>query len=275
MEKIKVSAEFFPTATPEGADKLAQVRQELKNVAHWEYFSVTYGAGGSTRERTMHTVQRILNEGHTVMPHLTCVTATRGELEALLREYQTLGVNHLMALRGDMPSGAYEAGDLNDARDLVRLTREVWGEKAKIYVAAYPEFHPRAKSPQADIEFLVEKFKAGADEAVTQLFFNPDAYLRFRDDVAKYGVNQPIVPGIMPITNYTQIARFTDGCGAEIPRWLRKRLENASPESLPEYGADAVAQLCARLIQEGVRNFHFYSMNKSEPILAILKRLGQ
>lgn len=274
--RVALSCEFFPTATQEGAAKLDAVRQEL-SVLDWDYFSVTYGAGGSTRERTLQTVQRILDEKHCpVMPHLTCVAASRQDIGELLDHYKALGINRLMALRGDMPSGMYQVGDLLDAKDLVRFTRERWGKEAHIAVAAYPEAHPRARSPQADLAFFVDKVRAGADEAVTQYFFNADAYLRFRDEALKAGVEIPIVPGIMPITNYTQLSRFSDACGAEIPRWIRKRLETMQ-DNLPalcDFGADVVAKLCERLIAEGVPSIHFYSMNRADSILAIAHRLG-
>ena len=273
---IRLSCEFFPTVTQEGADKLALVRKELSCLP-WEYFSVTYGAGGSTRERSLQTVQRILDEKQQpVMPHLTCVASNRDDIGELLDHYKALGINRLMALRGDIPSGMYQAGDLHDAKDLVAFTRERWGKNAHIAVAAYPESHPRTRSPQADLAFFVEKVRAGANEAVTQYFFNADAYLRFRDEAHKAGVDIPIVPGIMPITNYTQLSRFSDSCGAEIPRWLRKRLETMQDDlpTLMDFGADVVAHLCERLVKEGVPAIHFYSMNRSDAILNIAKRLN-
>lgn len=275
MKRPLLSVEFFPTITEEGALKLDAVRESL-SVLPWEYHSVTYGAGGSTRERTMQTVQRICQEHKVVMPHLTCIAAQREDLSALLREYATLGIHHLMALRGDMPSGMYQVGDMEDVRDLIRLTREIWGEQAEIYVAAYPEIHPRAKSPEADLHFFCEKMRAGANHAVTQYFFNADSFFRFRDEVSAQGIEGRLIPGIMPISNYTQLARFSDACGADIPRWLRKRLEQYQDDlpSLIDFGVDVIAQLCQRLIQEEVQALHFYSMNRADIILAIAKRLN-
>lgn len=280
MEKrppVRVSCEFFPTATPQGAENLAQVRRDLA-VLHCEYYSVTYGAGGSTQDRTLQLVQRICEEKNAppVMPHLTCVSATRAMLEELLDIYQNLGITRLMALRGDMPAGSYYQGELQDAAELVQLVREKWGERAHIAIAAYPEKHPRAKTPADDLAHFKRKCEAGANEAVTQYFFNPDAFLRFRDEAAASGITVPIVPGIMPITNYVQLARFSDACGAELPRWIRKRLEalQHDQQALLDFGLDVVSGLCARLIQEGVPALHFYSMNRSEALLNLGRRLG-
>lgn len=276
VNKIPLSCEFFPTATPAGAEKLAAVRRELAFL-HFEYYSVTYGAGGSTRDRTMNLVTRICKESHVpVMPHLTCVASTKAEIQTLLEAYRNLGIKRLMALRGDMPSGAFENADLSTACDLVRFVREYWGDNTHIYVAAYPEIHPRARTPQHDMKVLKEKVLAGATDAVTQYFFNLDAYLRFRDEAVAQGVHIPLVPGIMPITNFIQLTRFSDACGAEIPRWLRKRLE-AFQDNLPalrDFGADVVADLCERLIAEKVPALHFYSMNRADTIIEIVKRLG-
>ncbi|UJF24512.1 methylenetetrahydrofolate reductase [NAD(P)H] [Suttonella sp. R2A3] len=273
---VRVSCEFFPTSTDEGAEKLDGVRQAL-SVLDCEYFSVTYGAGGSTRERTLQTVRRILDEQSTkVMPHLTCVAAKRSNIESILDIYQEWGVTQLMALRGDMPSGMYQAGDLHNARELVSLVRERWGETAKIYVAAYPEIHPRSKTPEDDLRHFKDKVDAGANEAVTQYFYNVDAFLRFRDDATRIGVDIPIVPGVMPITNYKQLARFSDMCGAQIPRWIRKRLEayQDNKQDLRAFGAEVVATMCARLIDEGVDALHFYSMNREDAVLAVAQELG-
>lgn len=273
---IPISCEFFPTTTPQGAEKLAVVREAL-SVLNCEYYSVTYGAGGSTRDRTFSLVERIQQENNQpAMPHLTCVAAKKADLRALLDEYQQIGINRLMALRGDMPSGMYQAGDLNDARELVAFVRQLWGAEAQILVAAYPETHPRSKTPAMDLQHFKEKIDAGADEAVTQYFFNVDAYLRFRDEAAKIGVQAPIVPGIMPITNYLQLARFSDACGAEIPRWIRKRLEALQDDmdGLKAFGADVVATMCQRLIDEQAPSLHFYSMNRSDSMLAIARRLN-
>ncbi|SUO96574.1 methylenetetrahydrofolate reductase [NAD(P)H] [Suttonella ornithocola] len=273
---VRVSCEFFPTATEIGGEKLAQVRDEL-SVFQCEYYSVTYGAGGSTQARTMQLVKRICEENERpVMPHLTCVSATQAMLEELLDDYYALGIRHLMALRGDMPAGSYYMGELADAADLVRLVRSRWGEQATIVVAAYPEKHPRAKTPYQDLQQFKRKCDAGANEAVTQYFFNADAYFRFRDEVAAIGVTLPIVPGIMPITNYAQLARFSDACGAEIPRWIRKRLEayQNDVQSLCDFGEEVVAVLCQRLIEQEAPGLHFYSMNRSDAMLGIGRRLG-
>lgn len=275
-KSVALSCEFFPTVSEDGARKLDGVRRQLAEALPLSYCSVTYGAGGSTRERTLNTVQRMLADGQVVMPHLTCVGASREDIAGLLDHYRSLGINRLMALRGDMPSGMYQPGDWHDARDLVAYARASWGPDARIFVAAYPECHPRARSPAADVDFFCAKVKAGANEAITQYFFNGDAYLRFRDEVAARGVDITITPGIMPITNYSQLARFSDSCGAEIPRWLRKRLESLQdqPEALLDFGADVIAQLCQRLIAEGVPALHFYSMNRADVILSIADRLG-
>lgn len=273
---VRLSCEFFPVNTEEGSKTLAQVRRDLKSL-NFEYYSVTYGAGGSNRNRTMALVKQICEEkGPAVMPHLTCVASDKSLLIELLDFYYHLGIRHLMALRGDMPSGLYQSSEIQGAKDLVALVRERWGDEARIMVAAYPETHPRAHSPDAGVENFVEKCKAGANEAITQYFYNPDAYVYFREQVAKKGVRIPIVPGIMPITNYTQLARFSDGCGAEIPRWIRRRLEAYQDDlvSLRAFGADVVAHMCERLIAEGAPGLHFYSMNRSQGILAITKRLG-
>lgn len=273
---IRVSCEFFPPATEDGTAKLGEVRRGLQFL-DCEYYSVTYGAGGSTRERTLSTVKCILDEGtRPVMPHLTCVAAKKADIIDILDLYQSWGVERIMALRGDMPSGMYQAGDLLNARELVALLRERYSEDLKVYVAAYPEIHPRSKTPQADLMHFSEKVKAGANEAVTQYFYNVDAFLRFRDDAHRLGVDIPIVPGIMPITNYTQLSRFSDMCGAQIPRWIRKRLESYQNDlpALREFGADVVSELCERLINEEVPALHFYSMNRQDAITAIARNLG-
>lgn len=274
--KVTLSCEFFPVATQEGAHKLAEVREALAFMA-CEYFSVTYGAGGSTRDRTLSLVTAIQAEGKTpVMPHLTCVASRRDALGELLDIYHEMGIRRLMALRGDMPSGMYHTGDLHDATELVQFVRERWGDEAKIVVAAYPETHPRAKTPQADLLHFKGKMDAGADEAVTQYFFNADAYLRFRDEALAFGIDKPIVPGIMPITNYLQLSRFSDACGAEIPRWIRRRMEAMSDDlpSLQDFGTDVITALCERLLSEGVSKLHFYTMNRAEPVASIIRNLS-
>lgn len=276
FNKPTVSCEFFPVTTEIGAQKLAQVRASLVAYSP-EYFSVTYGAGGSTQDRTWALVKAIHEEQQVaVMPHLTCVAADKAEIVTLLDAYFALGVRRLMALRGDVPSGMYHAGELDSAIDLVELIRARWGDEAKISVAAYPEVHPRSLTPADDLRHFCDKMKAGADEAVTQYFFNADAYLRFRDEALALGVDKPIVPGIMPISNYQQLARFSDACGAELPRWLRRRLEAYGDdlEALQAFGHEVVVKLCERLLAEGVGKLHFYSMNKAEHLLAIFAELG-
>lgn len=274
--KVTLSCEFFPVATQEGAQKLSEVREAIAFM-QCEYFSVTYGAGGSTRDRTLDLVKTIQAEGKTpVMPHLTCVAASRAELGDLLDIYHQMGIRRLMALRGDMPSGVYQASDLQNARELVQFVRERWGDEAKVVVAAYPETHPRSKTPESDMRHFKEKMDAGANEAVTQYFFNVDAYLRFRDEALAWGIDKPIVPGVMPITNYLQLARFSDACGAEIPRWIRRRLE-ALREDLPavrEFGVDVITRMCERLMGEGVNKLHFYTMNRADPLIEIVRALN-
>lgn len=273
---LRLSCEFFPAATKIGEKKLAEVRQAL-SFLNCEYYSVTYGAGGATRDQTIALVKTLCREAErAVMPHITCVASHKRAIASLLAQYQKLGIKHLMLLRGDMPSGIYQLGDIMSARDLVRLVRKQWGDSVHIVVAAYPETHPQAQTQQIDLVNFYEKCAAGANEAVTQYFFNGDAYLRFRDDVVKMGVSIPIVPGIMPITNYVRLARFSDNCGTEIPRWIRTRLESYQEDSasLLDFGADVVSQLCQRLVSEGVPGLHFYTMNRADALIEIAKRLG-
>jgi len=274
--KVPLSCEFFPTATPEGAEKLAAVRRELAYL-QCEYYSVTYGAGGSTRDRTMNLVARLVAEnGPPVMPHLTCVASTEAEIRALLDEYQQLGIYRLMALRGDMPSGAFENAGFSTAKHLVAYVRELWGEKARIFVAAYPEVHPRAHTPAADLLAFRDKVMAGATDAVTQYFFNVEAFLRFRDDALALGIDIPIVPGIMPISNFTQLSRFSDACGAEIPRWLRLKLQSYADDSaaIKALALDVVTEMCERLLREGAPSLHFYTLNQAGLVSTICQRLG-
>ena len=276
VSRVPLSCEFFPTATPEGAEKLAAVRRELAYL-QCEYYSVTYGAGGSTRDRTMNLVARLVAEnGPPVMPHLTCVASSEADIRSLLDDYRALGIYRLMALRGDMPSVAFENAGFTTAEQLVAYVRELWGNNARIFVAAYPEVHPRAHTPAADLRAFRDKVAAGATDAVTQYFYNVEAFLRFRDDALALGIDIPIVPGIMPISTFNQLSRFSDACGAEIPRWLRKRLETLQDDlpALCDYGADVVAGICERLIAEGVPSLHFYSMNRADLIGALCARLG-
>lgn len=276
MTERAFSFEFFPPKTHEGADKLRAVRARLAAVDP-AFFSVTFGAGGSTREGTLSTVLEIHAEGRPVAPHISCIGATRASVRDLLHTYREVGIRRIVALRGDLPSGAAGgAGDFSYANELVEFIRAETGDWFHIEVAAYPEYHPQARSPADDLANFVRKVRAGADSAITQYFYNADAYFRFVDDVATLGCTVPIVPGIMPITNYAQLARFSDACGAEIPRWIRKRIESFGDdrESIRAFGLDVVAGLCERLLAADAPGLHFYTMNQAEPTLAIWQRLG-
>lgn len=272
-----ISFEFFPPRTPEGTEKLRGVRRELAAFSP-EFYSVTFGAGGTTREGTLAAVTELHRDAVTAAPHLSCVGASIGEMREALGHYKDLGVRRLVALRGDMPSGAgaYGRGEFRFARDLVAFVREETGDWFHIEVAAYPEVHPQAKSPAADIANLADKFAAGADSAITQYFYNADAYFRFIEETGKLGIDAPIVPGVMPITNYTQLARFSDGCGAEIPRWIRLKLASFGDDtaSIKAFGLDVVSSLCERLLAGGAPSLHFYTLNQAGPTSAICKRLG-
>jgi len=269
-----VSFEFFPPNTPEGLLKLRDARRQLAGLSP-EFFSVTYGAGGATRDKTLGVVDEIAAEGHAVAPHLSCVGATRDGIAELLDRWRLSGIRRLVALRGDLPSGMVDAGEFRYARDLVEFVRARTGDWFRIEVAAYPETHPQAASPDADLEAFVGKVAAGADAAITQYFFNADAYFRFVDLAHARGVSVPIVPGIMPIANYTQLARFSDACGAEIPRWIRLRLAAFGDDtaSLRAFGADVVTAMCARLLEGGAPGIHFYTLNQPEPSSAIWRAI--
>ena len=271
---IPVSFEFFPPKTPEGEEKLLHTVAELAPHAP-EFFSVTYGAGGSTQEGTFNAVANIRAQGHQAAPHLSCVGATRSKVTEILDGLKAQGVNRIVALRGDLLSGMGGMGELNHASDLVKLIREHSGEHFQIVVAAYPEYHPQARTPQDDLKHFVNKMHAGANMAVTQYFYNADAYARFVDEVRKAGVTQSIVPGIMPITNYSRLARFSETCGAEIPRWILLKLASYGDDkaSIQAFGEEVVAQLCERLVQLGAPSMHFYTLNQSAPTLAVLKYL--
>jgi methylenetetrahydrofolate reductase (NADPH) len=270
-----LSFEFFPPNTPEGRVKLREARAQLARLAP-EYVSVTYGAGGATREKTLAIVEEIAAEGLTVAPHLSCVGATRDSVAELLERYRAAGVRRLVALRGDLPSGMVDAGEFRYASDLVAFVRERTGRAFRIEVAAYPETHPQAATPAADLEALRRKVDAGADAAITQYFFNADAYLHFVDAARAAGVAVPIVPGVMPITNFAQLARFSDACGAEIPRWIRLRLAAFGDDvaSLRAFGHDVVCAMVARLLEAGAPGIHFYTLNQSALSLEICRRLG-
>lgn len=270
------SFEFFPPKTAEGMAKLEQTSLELAALKP-RFFSVTFGAGGSTRDRTFQTVVDIQHKsGIEVAPHLSCISSTHDNIREVLHAYEKEGIRHMVALRGDIPSGVVEAGEFRHANELVSYIRRETGDHFHIEVAAYPEYHPQATSPDRDLANFRRKVEAGADSAITQYFYNPDAYFRFIDRCREVGITIPIVPGIMPITNYFQLARFSDTCGAEIPRWIRKRLEAWGEDlvSIRAFGEDVVTALCARLLEQGAPGLHFYTLNKAEPSVAIWKNLG-
>lgn len=278
MQEIKFSVEFFPPKTPEGAEKLRIARAKLAALKPG-YFSVTFGAGGSTQSGTRDTVLEIQREGMNAAPHLSCVGRSREDLRLILDEYKSHGIRQLVALRGDLPSGygaAGSSGQFSYANELIEFIRAETGDWFHIEAAAYPEMHPQAKSPQDDLQNFARKIHAGANSAITQYFYNADAYFRFVDEAKKLGISVPIVAGIMPITNYTQLMRFSDMCGAEIPRWIRLKLANFGDDSaaIREFGLDVVAQLCDRLIKGGAPGLHFYTLNQAVPSMAILQRLG-
>jgi len=270
-----VSIEFFPPKSPEGAAKLRGVRQALY-VLKPEFCSVTYGAGGSTQDGTFTAVRDIIAEGQQAASHMSCIGATKASMRTNLAQLKAMGVKRIVALRGDLPSGYGAGGEFTHASDLVAFIREETGDDFHIEVAAYPEIHPQAKSPEADLQALVTKARAGANSAITQYFFNSDAYFKFVEEADAKGVHIPIVPGIMPITSSTQLLRFSDACGAEIPRWIRLRLQSYGDDtaSIKAFGLDVVTDLCEQLRVCGAPALHFYSMNQSEPILEISKRLG-
>ena len=270
-----VSFEFFPPKTPEGADKLRAVRQQLY-ARRPEFCSVTYGAGGSTQAGTFGTVREILAEGVSAASHFSCIGATKDGVRAQLAELKAMGVKRLVALRGDLPSGYGIGGEFHYASDLVAFIRAETGRDFHIEVAAYPEVHPQARSSDADLQAFATKVRAGADSAITQYFFNADAYLRFVQDVRRLGLDVPVVPGIMPIGSSTQLMRFSDACGAEIPRWIRLRLQAFGDDtaSIKAFGLDVVTDLCDQLRSAGVPALHFYTMNQSAATLEICRRLG-
>lgn len=278
-QPIPFSFEFFPVKTDEGQAKLMTTFAEL-NALNPKYFSVTYGAGGSTRERTLGIVEALSKQSDTpIAPHMSCIGDTKAEIGELLDFYKSLGVTRVVALRGDLPSGQVGYGELPYALDLVKFIRQHSGEHFTIKVAAYPEMHPQARNFDADIDNLVAKYHAGANEAITQFFYNADSYLFLRDKLAKKGVHQdqfPIIAGIMPITNASNIIRFADGCGADIPRYIRKQLADFGDDrkAIRQFGFEVVHTLCQRLIREGVPALHFYSMNSTEPNKELVKALG-
>jgi len=274
-DKFPVSLEFFPPKTPEGAEKLRVARQKLY-VLKPEFCSVTFGAGGSTQEGTFNTVRDILAEGVSAASHFSCVGATKETVRAQLATLKAMGVQRLVALRGDLPSGYGAGGEFQYASDLVAFIRAETGNDFHIEVAAYPEVHPQAKSPASDLQAFATKVRAGANSAITQYFYNSDAYFRFQEEVDALGLEVPVVPGIMPITSSTQLMRFSDACGAEIPRWIRLRLQSFGDDtaSIKAFGLDVVTDLCEQLRAGGAPAIHFYTMNQSAPTLALCERLG-
>lgn len=268
------SFEFFPPKTPESATKLRNVREQLA-ILKPRYFSVTFGAGGSTQDGTLATVLDIQRAGHGAAPHLSCIGSSRNSIASILGQYKDNNIRHIVALRGDMPSGMQAPGEFRYASELVAFIRKETGDHFHVEVAAYPEFHPQAASADADLLNFKRKIDAGANSAITQYFYNPDAYYRFVDNCERSGCAIPIVPGIMPINNYTQLARFSDLCGAEIPRWIRKRLEAFGDdiESIRAFGIDVVTELCRQLLDHGAPGLHFYTMNNTEPTTTIWKNL--
>lgn len=271
------SFEFFPPKTDEGKEKLRAVRDKL-GILNPKYFSVTFGAGGSTQQGTLEAVLEIQQAGYEAAPHISCIGTKKQVITELLDTYKSNGIKHLVALRGDLPSGSgnVSGGDFNYANELVQFIRQAYGDHFFIEVAAYPEVHPQARSAISDLENFKRKIDAGANSALTQYFFNPDAYYRFVDESEKLGVNVPIVPGIMPITNYTQLARFSDMCGAEIPRWIRKRLEafGDDKDAIRQFGEEVVTSLCEQLLHAGAPGLHFYTLNQSAATLALWNNLG-
>ena len=275
MSKKLFSFEFFPPQTPEGVKKLAATRKQLALLKP-EFFSVTFGAGGSTRDLTLETIRQIKAEGYNAAPHISCIGSTRDNIRALLFAYKDMGIKRIVALRGDLPSGMGSIGEFQYANELVSFIRAETGDHFHIEVAAYPEFHPQARSPREDILNFKRKVSAGADSAITQYFYNADAYFHFVETCGKLGVNVPIVPGVMPIVKFAQLARFSDACGAEIPRWMRKTLESYGDDnaSILAFGLDVVTRLCENLLAGGAPGLHFYTLNQAGASLEIWKRLG-
>ncbi|KUJ72817.1 methylenetetrahydrofolate reductase [NAD(P)H] [Thiomicrospira sp. WB1] len=271
----KISLEFFPPRTDRGVEKLQSTIEQL-DVIHPEYMSVTYGAGGTTQARTMETVEHIQTRtNHAAAPHITCIGASRESVSELLAQYKAMGIKRLVALRGDLPSGMMDPGEFKYASDLVAFIRETTGDDFTIEVAAYPETHPQARNCDIGIKWFKYKVEQGADAAITQYFYNVDSYRYFIDNCEKAGIDLPIVPGVMPITNYENLVRFSQGCGAEIPRWLKCRLESYEddPDSLKAFGKEVVQELSQRLLDIGAPGLHFYSMNQPQPTIDIVQSL--
>ncbi|MCK0511747.1 methylenetetrahydrofolate reductase [NAD(P)H] [Aromatoleum buckelii] len=274
MHKPELSIEFFPPQTPDGEEKLRATRATLAALKP-TFFSVTYGAGGSTRERTFSTVREIAADGFEAAPHLSCIGSTRAGIREILDDYASAGIRRIVALRGDLPSGVGDPGEFRYANELVEFIRAETGDRFRIEVAAYPEWHPQAKNPKDDLAAFRRKAEAGADSAITQYFYNLDAYVHFVDQVRAMGVEIPIVPGIMPIASFSKLARFSDACGAELPRWMRRKFEGYGDDtdSIRAFGLDVVTNLCERLLAAGAPGLHFYSMNQAGLTTAICERL--
>jgi methylenetetrahydrofolate reductase (NADPH) len=275
MTSRTYSFEFFPPQTPEGIEKLRATRRQLAQLKP-EFFSVTFGAGGSTRDRTLETVLEIQGEGLPAAPHLSCIGSTGENIRAILRRYREAGIRRIIALRGDLPSGVGDPGEFRYANELVAFIRKETGDWFHVEVAAYPEYHPQARSPREDLLAFKRKVEAGASAAITQYFYNADAYDHFVDQAQALGVAIPIVPGIMPIANFSKIARFSDACGAEIPRWMRRKFESFGDDaaSVRSFGLDVVTALCDRLLSGGAPGLHFYTLNQAGLSTTIWQRLG-
>jgi len=273
----KMSCEFFPPRTEAGAEKLLLTQQALHDTIQPEYYSVTFGAGGTTRDSTLEIVKQFSKKDICVAPHISCIGSSKQQLNDLLDEYKNLGVNRLVTLRGDIPEKGESTKELSHANELVSFIRETTGNHFTLEVAAYPEYHPESPSPQTDFEYFKNKVNAGADAAITQYFYNIDAYSRFIDRCEQANISIPVTPGIMPITNFTNLSRFSDLCGAEIPRWIRKQLEAYADdkESLQAFGLDVVSNLCNQLLELGVPGLHFYTLNQADTTIAIWKNLDQ
>jgi len=269
------SFEFFPPKTPEGMEKLRATRKQLQQLKP-KFFSVTYGAGGSTRDRTLEAVLEIREAGSEAAPHVSCIGSTHADIATTLDLYKSKGIRHIVALRGDLPSGTAAAGELRHANELVEFIRARTGDWFQIEVACYPEYHPQARSPADDLANFKRKLDAGANGAITQYFYNADAYFRFVDECEARGIAVAIVPGIMPIANFSQLARFSDACGAEIPRWIRLKMQSFGDDgaSIRSFGLDVVTELCDRLLAAGAPGLHFYTMNQAGLTSTIWQRLG-
>jgi methylenetetrahydrofolate reductase (NADPH) len=274
-DKLSVSFEFFPPRTEEGVLKLDKTIETL-SIYRPRFFSVTFGAGGSTKTKTLETVLRIKSSNNNGVPHLSCISASKEDIRSLLNEYKAHDINHLIALRGDNPSGAIGNGDFKYANELISFIREETGDYFTIQAGAYPEYHPEAESTTDDLNNFKRKIEAGANSAITQFFFNADAYFRFIEECQKKSISVPIIPGIMPIYNIKQLSRFASNCGAEIPRWLRLKLESYDDDiqSLRDYGIDVISELCETLIQYGVPGIHFYTLNESKIVSRIINNIS-